>query len=500
MFNKLRNRFLLLNLITISVIMLVAFASIYTVTYRNAQHDIKMDLHRIADAYQRPQMGGPRTDGVRMPDAPTGDAGDAGNANGNGTIAGQESADGTNLSGGVSGGGSPGDSRSDGGGSVGDGQAGQAPMEGGGMPESRFGGKTGGGFGFGGEYGGMLPERTVSFTLKTDKNGTLTEGTSQFDMDEELFAQALAKVSPGGKKTSGQISLDGSHWAYTIQQTSEGYMIVFLDVSARQDILTNLIYTFAIVGVVMLIVIFFTSRYFANRSIAPVKEAFDKQKQFIADASHELKTPLTIIHTNADVLLSNGQDTINRQAKWLHYIKSETERMTRLTNDLLYLTEMDDARARMIFSKFNMSDAVETILLTMEAVFFEKNVEFHYEIDPGLKVNGNNEQIKQVIMILLDNAVKYTQAGGKVDLALKKQHQEAVLAITNTGEGIAPEHLVRIFDRFYRTDTSRARKQGGYGLGLAIAKSIIDQHKGRIYAKSSLGESTTFYVHLPLED
>lgn len=443
MFIKLRNRFLLLNLITISVIMLVAFGSIYTITYRNAQHDIKMDLHRIADSNQRPQMGVPRTDGARNPDD-------------------------------------------------------QFPTQGSEMPEGRFGGKNG--EGFGGQYGGMAPERTVSFTLRTDSNGALISSTSQFDMDEELFAQALEKVSPVGQKTSGQFKLDGSHWAYTIQQAGEEFILVFLDVSARQDILTNLIYTFAIVGIVMLGVIFFTSRYFANRSIAPVKESFDKQKQFIADASHELKTPLTIIHTNADVLLSNGHETINSQAKWLHYIKSETERMTRLTNDLLYLTEMDDARASMMYSKFHISDAVETILLTMEAVFFEKNVGLHYKIEPGLKVNGNQEQIKQVIMILLDNAIKYTQAGGKVELVLKKQQQEAVLAITNTGEGIAPEHLTRIFDRFYRTDASRARKQGGYGLGLAIAKSIIDQHKGRIYAKSAQGESTTFYVHLPLEN
>jgi signal transduction histidine kinase len=443
MFIKLRNRFLLLNLITISVIMLVAFASIYTITYRNAQHDIKMDLHRIADSNQRPQMGLPRTDGARS-------------------------------------------------------QEGQFPMVSSGMQENRFGSKNGAGFG--GQYGGMLPERTVSFTLKTDSNGTLISSTSQFDMDEELFAQALEKVSPVGQKTSGQFKLDGSHWAYTIQQAGGEYILVFLDVSARQDILTNLIYTFAIVGIVMLGVIFFTSRYFANRSIAPVKESFDKQKQFIADASHELKTPLTIIHTNADVLLSNGHETINSQAKWLHYIKSETERMTRLTNDLLYLTEMDDARASMMYSRFHISDAVESILLTMEAVFFEKNVGLLYKIEPGLKVNGNQEQIKQVIMILLDNAIKYTQAGGRVELVLKKQQQEAVLAITNTGEGIAPEHLTRIFDRFYRTDASRARKQGGYGLGLAIAKSIIDQHKGRIYAKSAQGESTTFYVHLPLDN
>lgn len=227
-----------------------------------------------------------------------------------------------------------------------------------------------------------------------------------------------------------------------------------------------------------------------------MKEAFDKQKQFIADASHELKTPLTIINTNADVLLSNSDDTIHNQSKWLHYIKSETERMTSLTNDLLYLTEMDDSRSTMIYSKFNLSEAVENIILTMEAIIFEKRISLEYDIEPNLTVMGNSEQIKQVIMILLDNAVKYTNSKGSVTLSLKKQHNDMVLSVTNTGEGIAPEHLARIFDRFYRTNASRARKQGGYGLGLAIAKSIVEQHKGKIYAKSTVGESTTFYVHL----
>lgn len=448
MFNKLRNRFMLLNLVTISVIMLVAFASIYTITYRDARSNINMDLHRISDAYQRPLGGGGPLD-----------------SNGGGTLDGMQ-------------GGGPGGT----------------PREGfGGMPDGGFGGRNGT------MDRTMPPDRSVSFMLRTDQDWNLTEAKSQFEMEEDFYTLALAEASVS-KRDTGQFALDGSQWAYKIQKTGEGNLIVFLDVSARQIILTNLIYTFALVGLVMLVVIFFTSRYFANRSIAPVKEAFDKQKQFIADASHELKTPLTIINTNADVLLSNGGDTINEQAKWLHYIKSETERMTRLTNDLLYLTEMDDSRTHMLFAKFNVSEAAETILLTMEAVMFEKNVQLDYDIDPGLRVNGNGEQIKQVIMILLDNAVKYTQSGGKVALSLKRQHGEAVLAVTNTGEGIAPEHLGRIFDRFYRTDTSRARKQGGYGLGLAIAKSIIDQHKGRIYARSAVGESTTFYVHLGAED
>ncbi|MBW4084464.1 cell wall metabolism sensor histidine kinase WalK [Paenibacillus sp. S150] len=424
MFKKLRNRFLIVNLATISVMMLIAFASIYVITYRNVQSDINMDLHRIAD-YQQ---------------------------NGPGEAAGRP---------GTGGGG------------------GAQPKDNGPMGD-----------------GNQPPERSISFTVQTDANGTLVDKESKFTMDDEFYAAALKEALGIGKDT-GRFTLDGSRWIFTVKHTADGEIIVFLDITAQQKILTNLIYTFTAVGLLMLIILYFTSRFFANRSIAPVREAFNKQKQFIADASHELKTPLTIINTNADVLLSNSNDTIRNQAKWLQYIKSETERMTRLTNDLLYLTEMDDSRTGMIHSRFNMSDAVENIILTMEAVIFEKNVSFDYDIEPGLAIQGNSEQIKQVVMILLDNAVKYTNPKGSVKITLKKQNNDVLLSVSNTGEGIAAEHLTRIFDRFYRTDTSRARKQGGYGLGLAIAKSIVDQHKGRIYAKSVVGESTTFYVQLP---
>ncbi|KQO18151.1 sensor histidine kinase [Paenibacillus sp. Leaf72] len=435
MFTKLRNRFLIVNLVIISVVMLIAFASIYVITYRNVQADINDEIHRVADFYQKPSGGS--------------DASPSGRHKGESPSAPLDN------------------------GAIDKGSMDSGPMD----------------------NGDSRPERSVAFSLKTDAEWNITSTTSPFEMDSEFYAAAVQEASTVTKNT-GQFSLDGSHWAFLKQQTNEGYNLVFLDVTAQQDILTNLIYTFSVVGLAMLIILFFTSRFFANQSIRPVREAFDKQKQFIADASHEMKTPLTIINTNTDVLLSNSEDTIHNQAKWLHYIKSETERMTKLTNDLLYLTEMDDARTSMIYSKFNMSDAVENIILTMEAVIFEKNVSLDYDIEPDLMVQGSSEQIKQVVMILLDNAVKYTSAKGTVTMSLQKQQNDIVLAVTNTGEGIAAEHLTRIFDRFYRTDSSRARKQGGYGLGLAIAKSIIDQHKGKIYAKSTVGESTSFYVHL----
>ncbi|MGN7414789.1 sensor histidine kinase [Paenibacillus sp. SAF-068] len=444
MFKKLRNRFLIVNLVSISIMMLVAFATIYTITYQNVQRETNMELYKVSDFYHSPYNSS------KMPRGE-----DGGMGTGAGTGSSSES-----------------------------------------LPSDAMGGANGGP---GGDPNSP-PARSVSFMIKTDSQWQITDTHSRFDMDDAFYTEALQKVdqNKGGdsERQTGQFALDGTDWAYVVDPSSEGHMVVFIDVTAQQGILTNLIYTFAVVGLVMLIVIYFLSRYFANRSIAPVREAFEKQKQFIGDASHELKTPLAIINTNADVLLANQEDTIANQAKWLHYIKSETERMTGLTNDLLYLTQMDDSRSTMIHAKFNISDAVESIILPMEAVIFEKNISLDYNIEPNLTVHGNSEQIKQVILILLDNAVKYSGPKGSVNVTLQKQNNDVMLAVSNTGEGIAPEHLDRIFDRFYRTDSSRARKHGGHGLGLAIARSIVAQHKGELYARSVVGEGATFYVQL----
>lgn len=448
MFKKLRNRFLIVNLVSISIMMLVAFATIYTITYQNVQRETNMELYKVSDFYHSPYNSS------KMP---------RGEGQGSGT-----------------------------GGSTGSGSSSGSDS----FPSDTMGGDNGGP---GGDPNSP-PARSVSFMIKTDEQWKITDTHSRFDMEDTFYTEALQKVDQNkvgdSERQTGQFALDGTDWAYVVDPSGAGHMIVFIDVTAQQGILTNLIYTFAVVGLVMLIVIYFLSRYFANRSIAPVREAFEKQKQFIGDASHELKTPLAIINTNADVLLANQEDTIANQAKWLHYIKSETERMTGLTNDLLYLTQMDDSRSTMIHAKFNMSDAVESIILPMEAVIFEKNISLDYNIEPDLTVHGNSEQIKQVILILLDNAVKYSGPKGAVNVTLQKQNNDVMLAVSNTGEGIAPEHLDRIFDRFYRTDSSRARKHGGHGLGLAIARSIVDQHKGEVYARSVVGEGATFYVRL----
>lgn len=198
------------------------------------------------------------------------------------------------------------------------------------------------------------------------------------------------------------------------------------------------------------------------------------------------------------MLLANDEDTIKNQSKWIHYIKSEVERMTKLTNDLLYLAQSDHSDIKLISTDFNLSETIEDVILTMEAPIFENNMLLDYNIDPDITCHGNNEQIKQVVMILLDNAIKYTNPNGKINLSLKRYNNKAELAVSNSGKGIPEEHLNNIFDRFYRIDKSRSKESGGYGLGLAIAKAIIEQHKGKISVKSTVNEITTFTIELPI--
>lgn len=420
MFKRLRNRFLILNLVIISFVMLMAFLSIYLITYNNVQIDIERDLRRASEFDKNLGMN---------KDSPQ--LGFAGTP--------------------------------------------QSPNNNRPMPPS---------------------DRSVSFSMVVDAKGNITDFFSVFDIDEEFYEMAKGNALSSNSDI-GKFKADDTYWAFLVKPYLSGRQIVFLDITSRQAILTNLVYTFTLVALIMLIVIFFISKFFADRAIKPVQEAFEKQKQFVADASHELKTPLATISTNADALLANPEDTIKNQSKWLYYIKSETERMTKLTNDLLYLAQMDYSEAKTIFADFNLSKLVENAILTMEAVFFENSISLSYDIEPDLMIYGNQEQIQQAIMILLDNAIKYTNPCGNVSVSLKKQQNNVLFSVTNTGKGIPSENIDRVFDRFYRIDESRARKGGGYGLGLAIAKTIVEQHRGKISVKSIPDESTTFYIKMP---
>lgn len=334
-------------------------------------------------------------------------------------------------------------------------------------------------------------ERTLSFVIETDDAFNIYTVHSFFESDLDFFNHALEKAIAQGDFRD-QFDIETQTWAYLIKKIGSGYIIGFYDMTAQQKVLERLILTFVVVSLLMIAIIYFISRFLTERSIQPIKEAFMKQKQFISDASHELKTPLAVIQTNVDVLLSNDS---SEHSKWLTYIKLEVERMRHLTNNLLYLTQMENSEENQNFKcTFNLSERLEHLLLGFEVLAFEKHINFSSEVSPDINLYGNSEQIVQVFMILFDNAIKFTPEKGSIQLVCKVSTHQIKLTLHNSGEGIPEADLPFIFDRFYRVDKSRSRSDNSYGLGLSIAKTIIEQHNGKITCDSSVNEGTTFTI------
>ena len=334
-------------------------------------------------------------------------------------------------------------------------------------------------------------ERTLSFVIETDDAFNIYTVHSFFESDLTFFNHALEKAIAQGDFRD-QFDIETQTWAYLIKEIGSGYIIGFYDMTAQQKVLERLILTFVVVSLLMIAIIYFISRFLTERSIQPIKEAFMKQKQFISDASHELKTPLAVIQTNVDVLLSNDS---SEHSKWLTYIKLEVERMRHLTNNLLYLTQMENSEENQQFKRtFNLSERLEHLLLGFEVLAYEKHIDFSSEISPDVYLYGNSEQIVQVFMILFDNAIKFTPEKGSIQLVCKVSTHQIKLTLHNSGEGIPEADLPFIFDRFYRVDKSRSRSDNSYGLGLSIAKTIIEQHNGKITCESSVNTGTTFTI------
>ena len=349
---------------------------------------------------------------------------------------------------------------------------------------------------------GRNPAFSPTFSIVTDSNGNVTEINMAFAMTEDFYsglsADIIASGNDHGRIRGTNADSTVSNWRYQYKKIDSGYIIAFTEISSDLATLRILALCLLLIALAAAIVTFFISLFFANRSIRPIEEAYNKQKQFIADASHELKTPLAAINTNIDVLLSrDGAD--DEEKKWLWYIKDEARRMSKLTNDLLYLARADYGNGNQVFSSVSWTDIVKNALLVMEARVFEQNVSLTSEIADGINIAASEEQLKQLVMILLDNAVKYTPSGGGIELRLFKKTSDAYLTVRNTGAGISNADLPHIFDRFYRSDKARTyTENSGYGLGLAIAKAITESFNGTISAESKTDSYTLFTVKIPL--
>ena len=246
-----------------------------------------------------------------------------------------------------------------------------------------------------------------------------------------------------------------------------------------------------------IIVYFLFSLFLARIALRPVEDSWKKQKQFVADASHELKTPLSVILANTDILASHKDETVESQMKWVENTRAEAVRMAELVNQLLFLAKNDDG-LKVQMQDVNFSNCVEGIVLGYDAVFYEKQHKFSYEVTPDVWVVGNEGQLKQLVTILLDNANKYSKGEGNITLRLQNNGKHCTLTVANDSEQLSEEQLSHLFDRFYTVDNSRNKNNGGNGLGLNIAQVICQTHNGSIRVSCENGR-TAFDVTLPLK-
>lgn len=339
-----------------------------------------------------------------------------------------------------------------------------------------------------------------TFTVEIDENGNLVHvEDSHVHVENTVVNQAVREVLSSEKETGilRDISLK-----YRIKNQGNTFVIAFLDMSLSDTYLRGLFCKLLLVLFVGFLVFLIISMYLAKITVQPVEKAWNRQKQFIADASHELKTPLTVILANLDIIDAHKEDTILGQQKWIINTKKEADRMKQLLEDLLFLAKSDASSMPIIKQEIDFSYLVLGTTLLFESIAYESQIQLEEEIEEDIFMMGDEKQLKQLIAILLDNACKYSR-NGQVDVVLRKVQDKILLQIKNKvkyEEDVIPqEDIGHIFERFYRVDKSRARKEGGYGLGLSIALTIVKNHQGKIKVKSSMEEGTVFSISFPVK-
>ena len=340
------------------------------------------------------------------------------------------------------------------------------------------------------QQGGLLPY----FSLQIGRQGEVTvSGSSTLDLtDREVVAQLLSAVLER-REQSG--TLEQFNLRYYRDNSPGSQCIAFADLSAEQSMQASLIRSCLLIGALSFVLFLLISLFLARWAVKPVEHAWDQQRQFVADASHELKTPLTVILTNAELLQTQNHDS-TQQAQFSASILTMARQMRGLVERLLELARVDSDSSEMVFYKIDFSTLVSDALLPFEPLFFEQGLQLNSQITGELFVNASPSHLQQVLDILLDNAMKYAQPNSGVSVELKRDGSHALLSVANPGPALSPEELKLIFKRFYRADKARSMN-GSYGLGLSIAERMISEHRGKIWAESANGINT-FYVQLPL--
>lgn len=331
-------------------------------------------------------------------------------------------------------------------------------------------------------------------------NQLITQSTSATKIEPSLLDELINKAL-SSSENSGQILLEtGETYPYVkvAYNPNAEVTLVFRDLHKVKIEFIDLIFDLAAIFFICVLLVFLGSLYLSSKALVPIRSAWQKQLDFSADASHELRTPIAAIQTNAELIFSNSEETVASQEKWLFNILKENKRMARLVEDLLVLSRFDSGQSLLVKAPLLLDQVIKDALQPLEPLAAERQIELHLDLSPEIHFVGDTNRIKQLVIILVDNAIKYMNRPGSIEVTLTQIRHMVELVVADNGEGITLEALPHLFDRFYRVDKARSRNKGGAGLGLSIAKCITEEHGGCITAESMLGKGTRFIIKLPL--
>ena len=341
---------------------------------------------------------------------------------------------------------------------------------------------------------GMTPETPYElryFSVLLTEDGELVHSdTSRIKAIDSTTAVSYAVKALREKESHGFIE----NYRFVLSAEDTALRITFLDCSREVFSFRSFLFSSVRMALGGYIAFFFVILFFSNRITKPVTESYEKQKRFITDAGHEIKTPLAIIKADVDVLeMEYGEN------EWLDGIQAQVKRLSSLTNDLVYLSRMEEMETNLQMIEFPFSDVVSETAQAFHAVAQARGKILQCDVEPMLSLTGNAKAIRQLVNILMDNAMKYSPDGGYVSLSVRHQSRCISLSVFNTTiDPVEKQNLNHIFERFYRMDSSRSSQTGGYGIGLSVAKAIVAAHNGKISASTQDGHSLQINIQFPL--
>ena len=321
------------------------------------------------------------------------------------------------------------------------------------------------------------------------------DATKAVTMAQAVFSSGRMRGSYGDYRYLIQPYIDHESLKNNASVTAGSSMIVFLDWHTDIHNVRLLLAVSVLISIAMLLLMLLLTVLFSPRAVAATVEAFEKQKRFVSDASHELKTPLTVISADVDVMEMTGEKN-----EWTSSIRDQVARMNRLIRDMLTLSRLEEDRIKVVFCELDLTDVVRKAAEPFFVVARTAGRSFETDLGEGIRLMGDADELSQLVSILADNAIKYAGENGSIQLKLKKESRVIRLEIANTCDRLPEGNLDRLFDRFYRADASRNRGTGGFGIGLSIARAITESHGGKIHAERDGDRIIRFIAQFPIKN